>query len=403
MITIQNADAALKDYYLDAVSAQLNEGISPFFTVVEKNADSVYGKDVKLAVVRGYCGNVIAGAEDGDLPDPFKNRYANITVPLKNLYGTIEISDKAIRASRDSSGAFVNLLNAEMEGLVASAKQNFQRMLFGDGTGKLCKIINKTDNKNFKVDCAKQYMTGMRVDVYTVAGDAAVGGTGLFIESVNPAEGTVTVSSEVSEYLNNGAIYVHGSKDNELTGLGAIFDSASLYGYSKSADNYFAPYKADAGHTLTEAMLSDVLDYMEEHYNSKINAILCSYKTRKRIASLMDANRRVVNTIDARAGYGAVTVNDVPVYADKFCPDDRILFVNTEDFSLHQLCDWEWLEDEDGRILKQIRGKAAYSATLVKYAELICRKPCGQAMLYNFEPEVAGGSDLPDLPELPQA
>lgn len=62
-----------------------------------------------------------------------------------------------------------------------------------------------------------------------------------------------------------------------------------------------------------------------------------------------------------------------------------------------------WLEDEDGRILKQIRGKAAYSATLVKYAELICRKPCGQAMLYNFEPEVAGGSDLPDLPELPQA
>ena len=41
MITIQNADAALKDYYLDAVSAQLNEGISPFFTAVEKNADSV--------------------------------------------------------------------------------------------------------------------------------------------------------------------------------------------------------------------------------------------------------------------------------------------------------------------------------------------------------------------------
>ena len=30
MITIQNADAALKDYYLDAVSAQLNDGVSPF-------------------------------------------------------------------------------------------------------------------------------------------------------------------------------------------------------------------------------------------------------------------------------------------------------------------------------------------------------------------------------------
>lgn len=44
-----------------------------------------------------------------------------------------------------------------------------------------------------------------------------------------------------------------------------------------------------------------------------------------------------------------------------------------------------WLEDEDGKILKQVAGKPAYCATLVKYAELICRKPCGQAMLTNFE------------------
>lgn len=74
MITIQNADAALKDYYLDAVSAQLNEGVSPFFASIEKATDYVYGKDVKLAVVRGNAGNVKAGAEDGDLPDPHKNR-----------------------------------------------------------------------------------------------------------------------------------------------------------------------------------------------------------------------------------------------------------------------------------------------------------------------------------------
>lgn len=44
-----------------------------------------------------------------------------------------------------------------------------------------------------------------------------------------------------------------------------------------------------------------------------------------------------------------------------------------------------WLEDEDGRILKQVPGKAAYTATLVKYAELVCKKPCGQAKLYNVE------------------
>ncbi len=61
MITIQNADAALKDYYLDAISAQLNDGVSPFFAAIEKGTDYVYGKDVKLAVVRGFAGNVMAG------------------------------------------------------------------------------------------------------------------------------------------------------------------------------------------------------------------------------------------------------------------------------------------------------------------------------------------------------
>ncbi|MDE6597423.1 MAG: phage major capsid protein, partial [Clostridia bacterium] len=393
MITIQNADAALKDYYIDAVTAQLNESISPFFSAIAKSAENVSGKDVNVAVVRGYTGNVIAGEEDGSLPDPYKNRYVNITMPLKNLYGTIEISDKALRASRDSSGAFVNLLNAEMEGLISSARQNFQRMLFGDGTGKLCEISKRISYSEYEVTEVKDYFVGMQVDVCKILGDIASDGKGVFIEKINKAASTVTFDREVTESVVKGSIYVHGSKNNELCGLGAIFNSESLYGHSKSSDAFFAPHKVDAGNALTEDILSDTLDYMEEYFNSKISIILCSYKTKKKIAALVNANRRVVNSIDARTGYGAVTVNDVPVYADRFCPDDRILFLNADDFSLYQLCDWEWLEDEDGKILKQVPGKASYSATLVKYAELICRKPCGQAMLYNFDPAAEDTDD----------
>lgn len=392
MITIQNADAALKDYYLDAVAAQLNDNISPFFSAIEKNTDNVSGKDVKLAVVRGNTGNVIAGAEDGELPDPHKNRYANITAPLKNIYGTIEVSDKAMRASRESSGAFVNLINAEMEGLVSSAQHNFRRMLFGDGTGKLCKIVAKESPSTYTVDRVKDYFVGMQVDVYTVLNKIGANCGGLYVNAIDEAESTITFNADITDLIVGGYAYVHGSKDSELTGLGAIFDGDELYGYSKVNDPYFAPYIADGGGTLGEGMLSDVLDHMEERFNSRINVILCSYKTKKKIAALADANRRVVNTIDVRTGYGKVSVNDVPVYADKFCPDDRILFINSDDFALYQLCDWEWLEDEDGKILKQVPGKAAYSATLVKYAELVCRKPCGQAMLKNFSAAAASFS-----------
>ena len=55
--------------------------------------------------------------------------------------------------------------------------------------------------------------------------------------------------------------------------------------------------------------------------------------------------------------------------------------LNTDEFTLHQLCDWRWLEGDDGRVLKQIPGKPVYTATLVKYAELMCSRPNGQGML----------------------
>lgn len=384
MITIENADKALKDYYLDAVCAQLNDGISPFYSAIEKNTTNVFGKDVKLAIVRGNCGNVMAGAEDADLPDPYKNRYLDVTLPLKNLYGTIEVSDKALRASRDSSGAFVNLVNAEMDGLISSAKHNFRRMLFGDGTGALCKITAKTGDSACKVDCVKEYFVGMCVDICGTGSDGADDITGIYVIEVDAKNSTVTFATKITTAVTGAKIYPHGSKDGELTGLGAIFDGAELYGYDKSKEPYFAPYKVDAEGTLTEDKLSDVLDDMEEKFNSKINMIICSYKTRKKIASLIANNRRVVNSVDAHTGYGMVTVNDVPVYADRYCQEDRILFLNTDDFILSQLCDWEWLEDESGKILKQVPGKASYTATLVKYAELVCKKPCAQAMLYNL-------------------
>ena len=387
MITIQNADAALKDYYLDAFTAQLNDNVSPFFSAIEKNSDNVSGKDVKLAIVRGNAAGIVAGSEDGDLPGPYKNRYVNITAPLKNIYGTIEISDKAMRASRESTGAFVNLVNAEMEGLVSSAKENFSRMLFGDGTGRVCVIEGKNSSNVFKVDFVKPYFIGMQVDVYNSAKQIVSGGNGVFITDINTGTKTVTLSSGISENVTSGYIYVHGSKDGELTGLSAVCFNSEIYGISKDNDAYFKPYHVEGDGTISVKVLTDILDYMEEHRNSKINMILCSYKTRKMIAELSDTSRRVVNTIDVHTGYGAITVNNIPVFAEKYCPDNVIYFLNTDDFALYQLCDWEWLEDEDGKILKQIPGKAAYSATLVKYAELICRKPYGQATLSDFDPD----------------
>lgn len=376
MITINSADAALKDYYLDAVNAQLSGEVSPFFNAIAKTGENVFGKDVKLAIAKGGMAGVVAGAEDGALPAPRSNRYYGVTLPLKNIYGTIEISDKAMRASENSAGAFVNLLNAEMEGLVAGAKANFARMLYGDGNGLLCTVVSKKSNTVLTVNNAKSFLKGLKVTV----GSSSTVNT---VTAVDTEKKEITLSVAITDTLSGGEkVCLAGAEGNELIGLAGIFDGSTLYGYTKSNDGYFQPYvKHCAPAALTENDIIDVIDSIEESADGKVNMILCSHKVRKQIAALMSSSRRIVNTAEIAAGYSSIVINDVPVYADKFCPDDRIYFVNTDDFILNQLCDWAWLEDEGGRILKQVAGKAAYSATLVKYAELVCKKPCGQGAI----------------------
>lgn len=378
MITISNADAALKDYYLDAVNAQLNGEVSPFFNAVAKTCENVFGKDVKLAIAKGTMAGVVAGSEDGDLPAPRANRYYGVTLPLKNIYGTIEISDKAMRASGETSGAFVNLLNAEMEGLVAGAKANLARMLYGDGNGLLCKVTSKKSAKVLGVNFAKSYFTGLKVTVGLTSPVETV------ITAVDVANKTITVGHDFSSatFAGGEKISMAGAEGNELIGLAGIFDGDTLYGYNKSTDAYFQPLvKHVSPAALAESDIIDVIDSLEEANDGKVNMILCSHAVRKKIASLMSSSRRIVNTADIAAGYSSIVINDVPVYADKFCPEDRIYFINTDDFTLNQLCDWAWIEDDGGKILKQVAGKAAYSATLVKYAELVCKRPCAQGAL----------------------
>ena len=377
MITIANADAALKNYYLDAVNAQLSGEVSPFFNAIEKTSENVFGKDVKVAIAKGGMAGVVAGSEDGELPSPRSNRYYGVTLPLKNIYGTIEISDKAIRASGDSSGAFVNLLNAEMDGLVAGAKANFARMLYGDGNGLICKVVSKKSDKVLAVNSAKAYFKGLKVKIGLTSPLETT------ITGVDCANKQITLADTVTGTVSGGeSVCISGAEGNEIIGLASIFDATTLYGYNKSEESYFQPLIRHCSKTaFKESDLVDVIDSIEEETDGKVNMILCSHKVRKQIAGIMTASRRIVNTADITAGYSSIVINDVPVYADKFCPDDRIYFINTEDFALNQLCDWAWLEDDGGRILRQVSGKPAYSATLVKYAELLCKKPCGQGAI----------------------
>ena len=382
MVTMTSADNALKSVYLGAVSEQLDTAINPLLAKIQRSTADVWGKEVRRLAQYGVNSGVGAGTEEGDLPSAAGNNYEQFVTTLKNLYGTIEISDKAVRASENNVGAFVNLLNAEMDGLIRSSAFNFGRMLFGDGSGVLCKVVSVSGN-TVTADGVKNLIEGMVVDVLAAGGAPISGAKGRRVVAVDRAAKTFTLSGDaLTGVAKDNLVCVQGSYNLELTGLGAIFkDTGSLYGLDRATHKWMIPYMQSSVGTLSETVMQKAIDWLEERAGSRVDFIVCSWGVKRALQNLLSENRRSTDVEVLAGGYKAMTYNGIPVVADRFCPDGTMYLLNTSDFCLHQLCDWKWLEGDDGKVLKQIAGKPLYTATLVKYADLVCARPCGQAML----------------------
>lgn len=399
MVTLQTADNALKEVYLGVVADQLNTSVNPLLAKINQTTSDVWGKEIRKMAPYGINGGIGAGDEDGSLPTAAGNNYAQFVLELKNLYGRIEISDKAIRASQNSAGSFVNLLNAEMEGLIKASTFNFGRMLFGDGTGILA-TISTNDTSSVTVDTTRNLIEGMVVDIVNKADGTVNTVAGRRITSIDRANKKVTLSgsSLTSEAFkpstsqtNTYALCVQGSYGKEITGLGAIFKSSgSLYGLNRSTYNWMVPYISNIAGESTMTAISDVtmqkaIDELDEVAGSKVDFIVCSAGVKRNYQEYLNSYRSNVDVMDLAGGYKAISYNGIPLVSDKFVKPNTMYLLNTKEFNLHQLCDWQWLEGEDGRVIKQIQGKPTYSATLVKYADIICDHPAGQAMIEGIK------------------
>lgn len=395
MVTLSTADNALKQVYLGVVSNQLNTNINPLLARINQTTSDVWGKEIRKLAPYGINGGIGAGSEDGPLPSSASNSYAQFVLSLKNLYGKIELSDKAIRASENSMGAFVNLLNDEMEGLIKSSAFNFGRMLYGDGTGFLAKITAATTS-SVTVDNVTNLIEGMVIDIVDSNGESLK--DGIRIKSINRGNKVVnlfTNSLRTEDFSDEDSkeyyLVVQGSYGKEITGLGEIFKSTgSIYGLDRTTYSWLIPNMVDVSNgsaptDITDVIMQKAIDELDEIANSQVDFIVCSAGVKRNYQNYMASFRSNINIMQLDGGYTALSYNGIPLISDRFVPANTMYLLNTKEFNLHQLCDWKWLESEDGRIIKQTPDKPTYQATLVKYADIICNKPSGQAKITGIK------------------
>ncbi|MCL2851074.1 MAG: phage major capsid protein [Firmicutes bacterium] len=310
MITISTAESALKNIYLESVIHDINTKTNPLLTMAQKNTKTIAEKDAKAIIRYGGEDMVKAGREDGDLPMSTDARQAEIIVPIKNLFGTFHITDKALKAAQNNPGAFASLIGGEMTNLVSMAQSNLNRMIFGGGAGL------------------------------------------------------------------------------DMNGIDSLFKQGTLYNLSKSDHADIMPFESvngDSSQIISEDDIICFLDEMEEHAGGQAtNLIMTHPVVRRALFEELKDNRTNIDTAELAGGFRGFTFNGIPMYADVRCEAGAVYALDSESFVMQQLCDWTWLEGEDGSILRPVSGRPVYSATLVKYADFICEKPFLQGKLSGF-------------------
>lgn len=287
MITLTTVNNVLKDVYLDILSNQLNNNIDCVLGKIAQTTSDVWGKEI---IVLTYI----------------NGKQYQLKSELANLYAKLEISDKAIRVSQNSTSVFVNLLNDEMEQLMLNATRQIINAFYGE-------------------DKPYEYMTENEKKAY------------------NPL-------------VFNGLRYLFDDKEKLLYGV----DRKEIKPITKSISKF------------DDASIQEIID----DYNEDVNFIICNQKAKRQYQEYLNNNRRNIEIIQMNGGFNCIAFNDIiPIVANKNVPDNEIYLINTDDFKLHQLCDWRWIEGEDGTILKQVPCYPKYSAQLVKYANYICKQP----------------------------
>ena len=235
--TLTTIAGLLKQVYSDAIEEQL-ENNNVLYKIFEKDASTknLQGKDIIVPVHSARNAAIGARAEGGTLPTGRNQTHVQVTVPLKYLYGRIDMSGQSMLLARKDISAFVDAKTNEMEGIITDVTRDFNRQLHGDGTGVLA-LANGAgsgtatlvlDTQTVGATVA-QYLQGAYIDVITSGGTTEVSGIQVSaVVSDTATAATVTLAS-TQTWSDNSLVYITGNRNNEVVGLlGAIDDGGIL-------------------------------------------------------------------------------------------------------------------------------------------------------------------------------
>lgn len=404
--TLSTVDAILKDDYKEYLD-NLNEA-NFILSQVETRKDTVQGRIARHAVHLGRSSGVGARAESGTLPTAANQSYATVPVPVRYVYGRIQLSGPTIKQAVTDRGAFIDALDAEMEGIKKDAMKDVNRQLWGTSNGVIAQC--GTTSSSTTVVLASSTGTtalrqlffdgGMVVDIGTVASPATVA-SARTVTSVDETNKTIAISGAAVTTSSSHFVFrsgAGGASSNtgqpgdgqvELTGLQTIVDdTAILHTIDPSSQPKWKAYvnsNSGTNRSVTESLITGSIMKVLTNSGKKPRLLVSAEGVNLAISNLLLSLKRNMEQTQLKGGYAGIQFyspsvsgkgDEAPtaLYADFDCPNNRLYGINPEVLVFHQVGDGFQFMDLDGAVMNRKPDQDAYEATLYMYGELACKQ-----------------------------
>lgn len=404
--SLSTVDAILKDDYKDYID-QLNNAL--FLTSqLETRKDTVVGRIARHAIHLGRSSGVGARAEGGTLPTASNQAYATVPVPVRYVYGRIQLSGPTIRQAVTDRGAFIDALDAEMQGIRADAMKDVNRQLWGSSNGVIAQLGTTTAATTVVLASTtgsaalRQLFNdgGMVVDIGTVAAPTTIA-SARTVTSVDTSAKTFVISGAVVTTSASHFVFrsgAGGASSNtgapadgqiELTGIQTIVDdTAILHTINPSSQPNWKSYvnsNSNTNRSVSETLITGSIMKGLTNSGKKVNLLVSAEGVNMAVANLFLSLKRNMEQTQLKGGYAGIQYfapsvsgkgdeGPTTLYCDFDCPSNRLYGIHTDSLVMHQVGDGFQFMDMDGAVMNRKPDIDAYEATMYSYMELACKQ-----------------------------
>ncbi|MGI6196639.1 MAG: phage major capsid protein [Eubacteriales bacterium] len=381
-INLADLERIAREQGLPALDNQISKEPSPLLEKIGKPALTSSKIDVITTVgINGGFGFI---AKNKNIPE----NGECFCLDVVEMCDTIEISNKDLILGVGDKG--VDLLLNEMQSFKDLAVWNVGRSLFGNGKGVLCNVSALSSAGNtITVDSVKHLKEGMKVDFY--AANAEVGSTpahtGKRILGIDRKNKKITIDGAAIT-VSAGFITVQGSYGREIFGLGAFFDSSitSIYGVTKSGNNWLVPEEYDATGGITDTLISKAVREAQNYRNSKIDMILCGDTAYDAYVNYMkESKTQITDTQEFWGGVSGLNIvangRKVVLVHEQHVADNEMIGVDTTKLKFYKT-QMDFISKDSG-IFERVSHSSVFQAVLGFYGNLFCENPGGLFKINN--------------------